>query len=158
MPDTPSAADARPQQSPVEQLKDRIEVTLRYTQGRRKGHQRWAAAIRVRSVALSGAATIILGLEDLSTWAGLAFSFTALVTLLGALEPFFNFRGIWLILEDGQAKTHRLEDDLNFYLAESRETGPDPERLRMFHDRLQRIWQDMSDAWNNQRRSGGPQG
>ena len=50
--------------------------------------RRSASAIRVLSLVLAVASTIILGLQQLNFWTGLAFSFVAVGTLVSAVEPF----------------------------------------------------------------------
>jgi hypothetical protein len=43
------------------------------------------------SLVLAVSSTIILGLQQLNFWTGLAFSFVAVGTLVSAVEPFFNW-------------------------------------------------------------------
>jgi hypothetical protein len=56
-----------------------------------------------RSLALPVVSTIILGLRNLSGWAGGAFALVAVVTAVSALEPFSAWRDRWVLMEE----THR---------------------------------------------------
>jgi hypothetical protein len=59
---------------------------------------------RIVSLVLAVASTIILGLQQLNFWTGLAFSFVAVGTLVSAVEPFFNWRSRWILMEEAQYK------------------------------------------------------
>ena len=41
-------------------------------------------------------------LQDLDFWSGLGFSLVALVTVINAVEPFFNWRSRWVLMEEAQ--------------------------------------------------------
>lgn len=148
--------DDRDLAAAARRLETRIAESISYTRHRRGFFRRWASAIRIATVGLSAAATVILGLQDLDAWTGLAFSLTALVTALSALEPFFNFRSIWVLLEEAQAQHHRLQDDLKFYLSHTTNDTLDRTVLEGFHLRFQAIWTDMESKWLQERRSAGP--
>jgi hypothetical protein len=137
-------------------LETRIAESIVYTRHRRASFRRWASAIRIATVGFSATATVILGLQDLDAWTGLAFSLTALVTTFSALEPFFNFRSIWVLLEEAQAQHHRLHDDLKFYLSQTPDNALDATVLQSYHERFQTIWSDMSSKWIQERRSARP--
>jgi hypothetical protein len=70
--------------------------------------------------ACSAFATIFLGLKlpNLeSQFKDAAFVLTALVTLLNALEPFFNYRALWVEHETALWKFYRLRDKIEYYMA-----------------------------------------
>jgi hypothetical protein len=137
-------------------LELRVAESISYTRSRRGFFRRWASAIRIASVGLSATATVILGLQDLDAWTGLAFALVAVVTALSALEPFFNFRSIWVLLEEAQAQHHHLQDDLKFYLSQTTNELLDRAVLEGFHVRFQKIWADMESKWLQERRNAGP--
>jgi hypothetical protein len=147
---------ARDLEATAREMERLIAESISYTRRRRGFFRGWASAIRIAAVGLSATATVILGLQDLNAWTGLAFSLTALVTALGALEPFFNFRSIWVLLEEAQAKHHRLQDDLRFYLSHTPNDKLDEHELEKYHQRFQQIWREMESAWLQERRSAGP--
>jgi len=117
----------------------RRSMTELVTHARKGAFRASATTIKLVSLGMSAAATIILGLVELTKPVAAAFILTALVTLLNALEAYFNFRSRWIIMEEGQARFHRLKDDLEFALTTSSPGGlPEPD-LHRFHDRFQEI-------------------
>jgi hypothetical protein len=61
----------------------------------------------VASLILSGASTIILGLQNLDFWTELGFSLVAIATRVNALEPFFAWRSRWVLMEETQYRFYR---------------------------------------------------
>ncbi|MFD4130451.1 SLATT domain-containing protein [Streptomyces globisporus] len=102
--------------------------------------------------ALSAASTIILGLQSLNTWASLAFALVALGTLLGAVEPFFNWRSRWVLMEETQYRFQRLADDLEYLVASTAPEELTYAQLGQIFNRYQIIWDDLSRAWLEHRR------
>jgi hypothetical protein len=148
--------DERDLVAAARRLETRIAASIDYTRARRGFFRGWASALRIATVGLSAVATVILGLQNLDTWTGVAFSLIAVVTALSALEPFFNFRSIWVLLEEAQARHHRLQDDLAFYLSQTTNDSLDQAVLEGFHGRFQQIWNDMESRWLQERRGAGP--
>ena len=117
-------------------------------------YRRRASVIKVATVLLSGTATILLGLQiaGFESWfKDIAFVLVSIGTLLAALEPYYNFRALWIITEQTQSMFANLTDDIDYYLA-----GTEPERLNKeslddFQRRLNQIWEKISAQWNDQR-------
>jgi hypothetical protein len=144
---------------PLELARDllgRIDQGNSNARARKRTFRRSSAAVQLLSLALSGASTIILGLQDLDPWAGLGFSLVAVVTVLSALEPFFAWRSRWVLMEEAQHQFYRLRDDLTYYLAAIPPDRLDPARIDAMFDQYQRIWSQLSERWLEHRRSGGP--
>jgi hypothetical protein len=115
-----------------------------------------ASIIKIGTIVLSGTVTILLGLQI----AGLedrfrmvAFVLGAIVTMLAALEPFFNFRSLWVEHEETVYRLYRLQDDLNFYLTGKQPTELSLEKLEGFNQRYGQIWVNLSERWLEYRRS-----
>ena len=134
-------------------LQARIAEALSYTRIRRRRFRRGSVAVRLLSLLLSGASTVILGLQNLTFWASLAFSLVAVTTVLSAVEPFFNWRSRWVLMEDMQARLHRLDNDLTFLVAKTGADGLPPDQLDPYFQRLQGIWEETSTAWLESRRA-----
>jgi hypothetical protein len=114
----------------------------------RKHRFRWkSVAVRLTTLVLSAASTIILGLQNLDPWTGTAFSLVAVVTVVSAMEPFFAWRSLWVLMEDASYRFHRLEDDLSYYVASTPAEEVDPERIREMFERYQEIWDSLSSRW-----------
>jgi hypothetical protein len=138
------------------ELKRWIKSANVYTQKRKNQYRLFASLVKLLSLALSAAATVILGLQDLNFWAGLAFSLVALVTVINAIEPFFNWRSRWVLMEEAQYRFYRLEDDLNYLIAKKESSAIQLEDVDEVYRRYSLIWDELSLRWLEHRRSGGP--
>jgi hypothetical protein len=110
-------------------LRVREQIVLGSTYARRKkrSFRLFASSVQGISLFLAAASTVILGLQDLNLWAGLAFSLVAIITVINAIEPFFNWRSRWILMEEGQHRFYRLQDDLDSFL---NKTEPEEEHGR----------------------------
>jgi hypothetical protein len=126
---------------------------IEYTRNRRSTFRRLASANRLASLVLSAAATVILGLQVLTFETGVAFAMIATVTTLNGIEPFFNWRSRWILMEEAQHEFHRLQDRLNFYIARSGTEQLDLATLQVHFDDYERIWRQLGDRWLEYRRA-----
>ncbi len=120
--------------------------------------QRWATgaiAIRLLALGLSGTATILLGLSNLSGPAAWGFGLSALVTLITALEPFFNFRSRWVSADEALARWHRAEEELTFYVANASVEELSADEVVRFDEMRRDEWARFSQDWLSERRSAG---
>ncbi|MEU6237889.1 DUF4231 domain-containing protein [Kitasatospora sp. NPDC047058] len=134
-------------------LLEKIREGGAYARARKKRFRRASSALKVLTLALSAASTIILGLQDLDFWAGLGFALVALVTLLGAVESFFNWRSRWVLMEETQYRFRRLADDLEYLIASTPADELTHDRLRPVFDAYQDVWAHLSDRWLQERRA-----
>ncbi|MGW0769098.1 DUF4231 domain-containing protein [Streptomyces sp. NPDC002676] len=137
-------------------LLDKIRQGNGYARGKKQRFRRSASVTKILTLALSAASTIILGLQNLNTWAGLAFALVALGTLLGAVEPFFNWRSRWVLMEEAQHRFQRLADDLEYLVASTPVDELTYDQLGEVFDRYQTIWDDLSRTWLEHRREPTP--
>jgi hypothetical protein len=94
-------------------LRDRVSNSNSYARARKARFRLLSSTTKVLSLVLSGASTIILGLQDLNFWAGLAFSLVALTTIVEGVEPFFNWRSRWVLAEAAQHRFYPCRKILN---------------------------------------------
>jgi len=142
--------------APVEtagQLLEKIRQGNLYARRRKKRFRLASSALKVLTLLLSAASTIILGLQNLNFWAGLAFALVALVTLLGAVESFFNWRSRWVLMEETQYRFQRLADDLEYLIASTPADGLTYDRLQPLFDEYQGVWAHLSERWLQERRT-----
>jgi hypothetical protein len=71
----------------------------------------------------------------------------ALVTVLGALETFFNWRSRWVLMEEAQYRLNRLRDEMDYYLVATPSVELHKDRLDQFFEEQQGIWGDVSRRW-----------
>ena len=97
-------------------LQGQIADGITWARRRKARFRRAASAIRMLSPVLAVTSTIILGLQHLNFWTGLAFSLVAVGTLVSAVEPFFNWRSRWTLMEEAQYNLWRIQDELEYLL------------------------------------------
>jgi hypothetical protein len=136
-------------------LRGQIRAGLDYMRIRKKRFQRFSSGIKLLSLVISAAATIILGLQDLSFWAGLGFSLVALVTVINAVEPFFNWRSRWVLAEEAQYRFNRVKDDLEYLVVTTPKDRLQMEDLTGLYKRYAENWDKFSEQWLENRRQGG---
>ncbi|MEU5931070.1 MULTISPECIES: SLATT domain-containing protein [Micromonospora] len=134
----------------------RIERGNHYARTRKRAFMGRASSVRLASLALSVASTIILGLQDLDFWAGLGFALVAVATVVNTVEPFFAWRSRWVLMEETQYNFYRLRDELSYYVASNRPEDLEVAKIREMFDEYQRIWGELSTRWREYRRSGSP--
>lgn len=136
-------------------LRYEIERAISQTGYQKLRNQKRASYIKLAAMFFSSAATVLLGLKGVGSeqiFKNMAFVFSASVTLLTALEPFFNFRSFWVEHEVAQGRFLGLRADLDFYLAGSDAKDPDETKLAGFHQTYQKIWDDLNTVWAENRR------
>lgn len=122
-----------------------------YASRKKRTFRRWASWVKIIALALSAASTVILGLQDLDFWAALAFSMVAVLTVLNAIEPYFNWRSRWILMEEMQYRFYRLEDDLAYYLKKTDSDKVSQAEVDRYFDVYQDLWHDVSRRWLEQR-------
>lgn len=157
----PRAPEAKPLPTGMTPLELANFVRRQYYKDRnylRLKRRRWsigAIFIRLVALGLSGAATIILGLSQLSGTAALGFALSAVVTLVTALEPFFNFRSRWVSADEALARWHRAEEELTLYTATRLDSALTIDAIAQFDQMRRDEWSRFSQDWLSDRRSGG---
>ncbi|MEU3612901.1 SLATT domain-containing protein [Streptomyces sp. NPDC006872] len=137
-------------------LLDKIRQGNGYARGKKKRFGRSAAVTKVATLVLSAASTVILGLQNLNAWAGPALACVALVTLLGAVEPFFNWRSRWVLMEEAQYRFQRLADHLEYLVASTAADELTFDQLNEIFGQHQAIWGDLGRTWLEHRREPAP--
>ncbi len=143
----------------AEWLKLAIDKSIDYMNKRRDINRNRAIIIKITTVILSGIGAVLLGL-NLAGWDGLfrniAFVLVTTVTLLNALEPFFNFRSLWVEQENALAGFYYVKDDLYYYLAGVDANSIKDENMTDLYNFYRRVWEKHNEAWITHRRSDSP--
>ncbi|MFD8495999.1 SLATT domain-containing protein [Amycolatopsis sp. NPDC059657] len=148
----------KPGLTPVELAEDilaRIERGNEYARSRKTRFRRRSVMVKLLALTLSATSTIILGLQNLNGWTGTAFALVAVVTVIGALEPFFAWRSLWVLMEEIQHRFYRLRDDVAFYVAITPADELDVAVLRAKFDEYQAIWDQVGTRWIQYRQADG---
>jgi hypothetical protein len=133
----------------------RIERGNTYARSRKNRFRYISSVVKMTSLALAGASTIILGLQKLNVWTGIAFALVAVVTIVNTLEPFFAWRSRWILMEDTQYRFYRLRDELTYYIAATQEEQLDEAKIKEIFDEYQQIWDQLGSRWMEYRRASG---
>ena len=133
-------------------LLNKIRQGNDYARRKKQWFRRGASVTKLLALGLSAASTVILGLQGLDSRADLALPFVALVTLLGAIEPFFNWRSRWVLMEEAQYRFQRLAEDLEYLVASTAADDLTFDQLGEVFERYQTIWGDLSRSWLEHRR------
>jgi len=142
-------------QAKADFLNGKIDSALKHVRQKRKENQRKASTIRLATLIFSSVTTILLGLQVVGIepqLKNIAFVFGALVTLMNALEPFFNFRALWVEHEAALWKLHRLKDKTDYYLEGITSEQLDARKLGELQLEYQGIWDELSKSWIDYRK------
>ena len=146
--------DGQPAEEAARWLEGQIADALAWTRRRKARFRRAATVIRLLILILAAASTVILGLQKLNFWTGLAFSLVAVGTLVNAIEPFFNWRARWILMEERQYKIMRIGEELEYVRLKTPKAGLDFKDLDPFFYRLQEVRTGTSQRWLEYRRGG----
>jgi Protein of unknown function (DUF4231) len=135
-------------------MQGQVSDGITWARRRKAKFRRSASGIRILSLVLAVSSTIILGLQQLNFWTGLAFSFVAVGTLVSAVEPFFNWRSRWILMEEAQYKLRRIQEELEYYLMKTPAADVTLDDLDPYFERLQGVWTETSERWLAYRRGG----
>jgi hypothetical protein len=130
-----------------------ITAAIKRTDFRMARYRAASTGVRILAMLLAGGATIILGVSNLPPPANIAFSFTAIITLVNSLEPFFSLRSTWVIQEEALSAFRTLHEELRFEIASSSGGQVDDHRLHEIFQRYEGVWATASSAWAGERRS-----
>ncbi len=147
-----SSSSGQELEAKAEWLRNRVIDALERVNRRVTRNRVWATVLKGFSLTFSILATIFLGLQYESL-RNAAFILITLNTLTFLIEPFFNFRGLWIEHERAEYKFHILRDDLDYYLIGTDSSELSLEKLNYFQKRFQQIWSDLSESWLEQRQS-----
>ncbi|WP_091414603.1 SLATT domain-containing protein [Micromonospora tulbaghiae] len=146
--------------TPTEALttfRELISADMGWADSRKTRFRRRSTWSKGLSLGLTALSTVVLGIPQIPANASLALPMVALVTLLGSLELFHNWRSRWILMEQTRYRLNRLRDEIDYLLV----TNPSDEITREHIDRFfadqQQIWADVSRQWVEFRRQGDAQ-
>jgi hypothetical protein len=128
-------------------FRDLVSADMDWADSRKARLRLRASCARVAALALTGASTVVLGIPVIPDRAAIALPMVALVTLISALEPFFNWRSRWVLMEETQYRLNRIRDEMDYYLVMTPGADLDRDRLLRFFVDQQEVWHDVSRRW-----------
>ena len=140
-------APDRPLREALLGFRDLVSADMAWADSRKKRFRRRASLVRLATLLLTAASTVVLGIQEIPFRASIALPMVALVTVLGGLETFFNWRSRWVLMEEGLYRFNRLRDEMDHYLVSTPEPELSRESLEEFFHEQQVIWADVSRQW-----------
>lgn len=137
----------------AERIRSYLYDAKTYARWRRQSWRTFASGAHLLTLASSATATVILGLAELEGIARWGFIFSALVTVVGSLELFFNWRSRWILAEEALSEWHRIEENLRLYVAATPAASLNEAKIVSFYDEYREVWNQFSNQWLEQRRS-----
>jgi hypothetical protein len=135
----------------IKYLKKEIDDRIKDFAHKRKRDKNKAFGLKIIAVVLAAAITVLLGLKVDENWAkvfqNIALVFGATITILNAVEAFYDHRSLWIRRTVTLAHLFALERDLSLYIAGTEQTEIDPKVLNRLADRYDRILADDLKAW-----------
>ena len=128
-------------------FRDLVSADMDWADSRKARFRARASFAKVAALALAAASTIVLGIPAIPNRTAVALPMVALVTLVSALEPFFNWRSRWVLMEETQYRLNRIRDEMDYYLVTTPAASLDQDQLRRFFADQQDIWRDVSRRW-----------
>jgi hypothetical protein len=118
---------------------------------RRRRDKRKSFALQMATVALSATITVLLGLRVEAglqrTLANIALVLGALVTVLAAMEAFFNHRGLWVSRTITVRRLEELRRQADYQLAGLADGEVQPAVVDGLVARLEQILAEDQQAW-----------
>jgi hypothetical protein len=141
--------------SKIALLQEYVDKSIKDIGNKRKINQRRATVVKMLILCMSGGATILLGLNlgpsaEVSL-KNVAFALSSLVTVFNALEPFFNYRALWLAHERANADFFQVKDRLNFYVTGRTDAELDSKQIDSYYAEYESVWTTLNQAWSQQR-------
>jgi len=140
--------------NPEEKLKyleNEIDSRIKDFTHKRIRDKNKAFGIKIFAVVLAATITVLLGLKVDETltkvFQNIALVFGATITILNAVEAFYDHRSLWIRRTVTLAHLFDLERDLRLYIAGTEQAEIDPKVLNRLADRYDRILADDLKAW-----------
>lgn len=137
-------------------LKEKISKQIKSFKERKERNQKQAIKIKFTSTALAAATTVLLGLNGFNSSGKLivqniAFTLSAAVTLMSALDTFFNYRGLWIRYQGTLNELYELRTDLEYLLTQGVQNVKE-EELDGLYQKYQIILKETNSSWSELRK------
>ncbi|RZU73580.1 hypothetical protein EV384_1991 [Micromonospora kangleipakensis] len=135
-------------------FRELVSADMEWADSRKVHFRRRSTWSKGLSLGLTALSTVVLGIPQIPFNATIALPMVAVVTLLGSLELFHNWRSRWILMEETRYRLNRLRDEIDYLLVTNPSDQVTRERLDRFFVDQQQIWADVSRQWVEFRRQG----
>ncbi|MFS0519086.1 SLATT domain-containing protein [Nostoc sp. UIC 10607] len=137
-------------------IKEKIDKRIGSFKERSDENRINAIKIKLISLSVASLTTILLGLNGLNTsnkivLQNVAFTLSAVTSLLTAWDTFFNYRGLWIVYTNTLNKLHELKDKLE-YLGTGEIEPNSQEDLDNLYQQYQSILNETNTTWTELRK------
>ena len=129
----------------ADMVRQRLLDDKDYARNRRWMWRNLASASMLLTLVLSAATSIVLGLSDLGPLGTLGFICSALVTVMIAIEPLFDWRARRASADEALTAWDHLEENLAIYVASTPAKDLDPEEILDFDRQRRAVWSRFSE-------------
>ncbi|MGC4809724.1 SLATT domain-containing protein [Micromonospora sp. DT228] len=138
-------------------FRELVSADMEWADSRKTRFRRRSTWSKGLSLGLTALSTVVLGIPQIPFNASIALPMVAVVTLLGSLELFHNWRSRWILMEETRYRLNRLRDEIDYLLVANPPDGITREHIDRFFADQQQIWADVSRQWVDFRRQGDAQ-
>lgn len=132
-------------------LQKELDERIRDTKRKRSGDKNKAFGLKILVVCFAATVTVLLGLkvdENLAgIFQGIALVLSAVITVLNAVEAFFDHRSLWIRRTVTLSRLYTLRSNLDFVTAGVDASELDVKILERFRHRYEHILQDDLKSW-----------
>lgn len=132
-------------------LQNEIQQQINAFDMRQIRNRRIAMTFKIFSVMLASATTVLLGIQIEAGWAGvfknIALVLSALLTVISAVEAFFDNRSLWIRQFVTLMRLHDLKRDVAYYVAGTTSEELDIAKLDNFKEHFDNIIQENIKEW-----------
>jgi hypothetical protein len=128
-------------------FRELVSADMDWADSRKIRFRARASRVRVAVLVLTALSTIVLGIPAIPARASIALPMVALVTVLGGLETFFNWRSRWVLMEEAQYRLNRIRDEIDYYIVVTQSADVTKEKLDEFFREQQAVWNDVRLRW-----------
>jgi hypothetical protein len=128
-------------------FRDLVASDMDWADFRKRRFRSRASRAKAAILLLTAASTVVLGIPAIPDRTYIALPMVALVTALSGFEGFFNWRSMWVLMEECQYRLNRLRDDVDYYIVLTPESELKKSQLDEYFKLQQEIWADVSRRW-----------
>lgn len=131
-------------------LKGEVDGSIKYFQHKHTKTKIRAQVIKITSVTFSALITVVLGVNagNLSeVFRNIAIVLGAVVTIINAVDAFYNYGALWVKNALTLAKLKELKRELEFYSAGCVPEDISQDKLNKYMNQLQKILKDDIKQW-----------
>ncbi len=135
----------------LEFLRQQLDTRIKDFRPKREHNKRFAFQLKISSVLLAALITIILGLKVDNSWSptlqNIALVMGALITVINAVEAFFDHRSLWVRETVTLVRLYDLQRDVEFYSSGIEQNELDGPTLARFMKRYDQIMSEDLQTW-----------